>query len=706
MKKLIHGLLLGLGGAVVALALWFGGVLGRWEYPTWAWRVSAFATTNSTTSQIKLILLDQASLDWGKDPARDWKWPWPRTVYGAVLDYCKRCGAKAVGFDVLYTEPSAYQVSDDEAFADGIRRGPPFVAAVMPGKAAGDTRWPTNVPSPRFVFQGLENWNPDSSNHWKTAARASFPIPQVATNAALFANVSDMPDHDSIFRRATLFRVFDQRVLPSLGIATYLAAHPLAKVQVRANELDIDGRSIPFDEHGRAILRYRGKSQTHQTFSAAQVIESELSFLEGKQPVLPGTNTFRDCYVLLGFSAPGLLDLRPSPIAKIYPGVEIHATMLDNLLAGDFIRPVAGGVTGCGVLLLALLSGVAGIFSRKAWHSVSGFVVFLAVAVGLGFAGYALGYWWPVVPGVVATGLALVGAVVVNYATEGRQKAFIKSAFKHYLGPDVIEQIIADPSKLQLGGEERELTIYFSDIEKFSSFSERLPAKVLTPLLNDYLSAMSSIVQAEGGYVDKYIGDAIVAFWNAPLDQKDHALRACRAAVLCQRKLMGLRPVFEERTGAVVKSRIGMNTGVVKVGNMGSYERFNYTVLGDAANLASRLEGANKAFGTYLMVSESTWQQSGGNFVGRELGRLRVVGRKTPVRVYELAGLPGEERPAHFAAFEGALAKFYAGDFAAALAAFEQVPNDPASKAYAAQCRALLAHPPAAWDGVWSLTEK
>lgn len=705
-KKLLYGLCLGLGSAIIAMALWLTGLLDRWEYPTWTWRVQAMAKKAEATGQIKLILLDQASLDWGKDPARGWAWPWPRTVYTAILDYCKRCGAKAVAFDVLYTEPSAYQVPDDEALGEGIRQGPPFAAAVMPGNAAGATAWPTNTPQPHIVFQGLDVWAAHTSGDWFRATRASFPIPQVATNATVLANVSDLPDRDTIFRRAALFRVFDHQALPSLGCAAYLAAHPQARVQLQDDTLVIDDRSIPLDQNGRAILNYRGKSQTHQTFSAAAVIQSELNLKEGRAPILPGSNTFRNCYVFFGFSAPGLLDLRPSPIDKVYPGVEIHATMLDNLLTGDFIRPVGSMWTGVSVTLLALLGGVAGVLSRKAWQSVAGFFVFLLIPAGVGFASYAAGYWWPMAPGAVAVALALVGAVVVNYATEGRQKAFIKSAFKHYLGPEVIEQIIADPTRLKLGGEKRELTIFFSDIEKFSSFSERLPAPILTALLNDYLSAMSTIIQEEGGYVDKYIGDAIVAFWNAPMAQADHATRACRAALRCQRRLADLRPEFEQRTSAVVKARIGMNTGDVNVGNMGSYERFNYTILGDAANLASRLEGANKAFGTYLMVSETTWNQSGGNFTGRELGRLRVVGRKTPVRVFELAGLPGEERPAHFAAFDQALALFYAGKFAEALAAFEQLPEDPAAKAYTAQCHGLLQNPPTEWDGVLSLTEK
>ncbi len=701
--------MLGLGGALVALALWFGGQLHWLENSAWLARVRTLAKPSPATSQIKVILLDQPSLDWGKNENSWGTWPWPREVWGALLDFCKRSGVKAIGFDVLFTEPSSYGVNDDQALGDAIRRGAPFVGAAFLGEQQGEfTNWPAALPLKLPAFQAWDKAAIRFSRAWKSAPRATFPISAIATNAALLADVNGVPDFDGVYRHATLVREFDGHLMPSLGFATYLAGHPQARLALEPGWLTVDGKRFPIDKRGRAILRFigaPGAPGAHQTFNVREIIRSELLLREGKAPSI-APSALKDCYVLFGYSAPGLLDLRPTPVSKVYPGVLVHATALDNLLSRMFLRELPDLWNGLATLLLALAAGVAGRFSRNSWQTVLGFVVFLALVIGLGFAGYLAGWWWPVAPDLVAVAFALVGAVVVNYATEGRQKAFIKSAFKYYLGPEVIEQIIADPAKLQLGGEKRELTIFFSDIEKFSGFSERLDPPTLTGLLNEYLSEMGACIQGEGGYLDKYIGDAIVAFWNAPLGQDDHAARACRAALRCQRRLAELRPDFEQRTSAVVKARIGLNTGAVIVGNMGSRERFNYTILGDAANLASRLEGANKAFGTYLMVSETTWQQSGGNFVGRELGRLRVVGRKAPVRVYELAGLPGEGRPAHFAAFEAALAQFYAGEFAAALAAFEQLPDDPASRAYAAQCRALLAHPPAAWDGVWSLTEK
>jgi adenylate cyclase len=344
--------------------------------------------------------------------------------------------------------------------------------------------------------------------------------------------------------------------------------------------------------------------------------------------------------------------------------------------------------------------------SRKASQSVLAFAVLLPVPVLAALLAYHLGWWWPMVATEGAVAAALVGGVVLNYATEGRQKAFLKRAFKHYLGADVIDQIIADPGRLQLGGEKRDLTIFFSDIEKFSSFSEKLDPETLTSLLNEYLSDMTDIILAEGGYLDKYIGDAIVAFWNAPIDQPDHAVRACRAVLRCHRMLAERRAAYQQRTGVVIKARIGIHTGEVTVGNMGSRDRFNYTILGDAANLASRLEGANKVFGTYNMVSEVTWSRTQGRFLGRELGRIRVVGREQPVRVYEVLGFAGDPVPSSVPDFEAGLQLCLAGQWADALARFECHPADPPSVAYAARCRSQFSADARAWDGLWSLTEK
>jgi adenylate cyclase len=401
-----------------------------------------------------------------------------------------------------------------------------------------------------------------------------------------------------------------------------------------------------------------------------------------------------------------LLDAHPSPIHRAYPGVEIHATALDNLLTGGFMREAPVAVVAAVILLLGVLSAGAISFSRGAWHSVLVCAGFLPVPAVIAFAAYPLGWWWPMMATEGAVVAALAGSLILNYATEGRQRAFLKRAFKHYLGAEVIDQIVADPARLQLGGEKRELTLFFSDIEKFSSFSEKLDSKILTSLLNEYLSDMTDIILEEGGYLDKYIGDAIVAFWNAPADQPDHTIRAVRALLRCHRMLAERRPVYQQKTGVIIKARIGMNTGDVTVGNMGSRNRFNYTVLGDAANLASRLEGANKHFGTYNMVSESTWRQTNDRFLGRELGRIRVVGRSQPVRVYEVLAMAGEPVPGFLADFEAGLKLCLAGQWQEALDRFERHPDDPPSIAYASQCRKQLGAGGGDWDGIWKLTEK
>jgi adenylate cyclase len=345
--------------------------------------------------------------------------------------------------------------------------------------------------------------------------------------------------------------------------------------------------------------------------------------------------------------------------------------------------------------------------SRSAGGAVGWVVFFVLVPLAAGFGMYRLGWWWPVMVQEVAVLLALGIGEIVNYSTEGKQKRFIKGAFKQYLSGEVIEQMLKNPDQLKLGGEKRELSIFFSDLQGFSAISEKLGPVALTALLNDYLTDMSDIIMEEGGTVDKYEGDAIIAFWNAPLTQADHAVRACQAALRCQRKLNERRPEFYERTGVQLFMRIGIHTGDVVVGNMGSHNRFNYTVLGDAANLASRLEGANKPFGTFFMVSEVTWSQARvAGFHAREIGSIMVVGRKAPVKVFEVLGLGDEPAPPWLAGWEKALLCLRVGKWKDARELFAGWPDDPLARKYLQLCDELLAGSLAGWDGIWKLTEK
>ncbi|MHC1726469.1 MAG: CHASE2 domain-containing protein [Syntrophobacteraceae bacterium] len=718
-RKFLEGMLIGLAAALAALSIWRMGFLDRWEYATWAWRAQYFAGPGPSTDRIKLILLDQASLDWGKKQGLSW--PWPREVYAPLIDFCSRHGAKAVIFDVIYSEPSPYAVSDDRALAEAVCRAPAFVGSLCLYSDGGySTSWPEGI-SNRLSLR-IENLEEFGGSRGKeiAMASASFPITEVASCATILGNVMETSDVDGVFRRVSLFRTFDGRVVPSLGLAAFGAGSPEVRNnppgsptrqeclgRIEAGRLEIGGRSIPLDSNGRMILRFRGPAGTYQSFNAADIIESELLAGAGAKETIQNTGSFKDAYVFFGFTAPGLLDLRPTPLSNVSPGTEIHATLLDNMLTGDFLRDPHWVTAALSTLLLALFTALAVVMlAKRAWHSVMAFSVLFPLPAALGFAFYPLGIWWPVIVQETAVLSALMGAIVVNYATEGRQKAFFRRAFSQYLSPAVIQRLVDDPSQLKLGGERRELTIFFSDLEGFSSFSERLPPDTLTRLLNDYLSDMTDIILDEGGTLDKYEGDAIIAFWNAPLAQPDHAERACRATLRCQQRLAGRREEFRNRTGTLLRARVGINTGEVTVGNMGSSKRFDYTVLGDAANLASRLEGANKAFGTYTMISEATWQKTNSKFAGRQIGLIRVVGRSNPVRVFEPRGDTTDADLAAVEQFERGLSLCFEKKWLEALKEFRNLPDDPVAVVYAEQCRKLLEDPSMDWDCVWNLTSK
>ena len=704
LRKLIQALAIALAATLLCTVAWWRGTFDAWEGATWSARVRVFAKPSAFTDRIKLIMLDQGSLEWAKKEM-DLGWPWMRQAYSPIVEFCRLSGAKVLGMDMIFSETSLSGGEDDETFGGVLAQSNDVVMSFFMGAQSADVpSWPAGIPAPRWTLDA------SAAGHLATNLvedHATFPVLPIATNAAMLANVKWKPDSDGVYRRVVPLRLLAGHPVPLLGLATYLNTVPVSDrtAVLSGGELKIGSRTIPLDASGQALLRFRGPQGTHQRFSAGEIIQSVARLQKGEKPNV-STNALRGCYVLMGSTAPALEDLKASPMSQSYPGVELHATFLDNLLAGDFAWELSSSSVAIMAGLLSLLAAFAVLLCRKAWETTAVLVACLVVPVALAFAAYPAGLAWPLVYSEFTVGLALASATILNYATEGRQRRFVKSAFNQYVGADVLDELVLHPEKLTLGGEKRELTMFFSDIEKFSSFSEKLDPPRLIELLNVYLTEMGAILREEGAYVDKFVGDAIVAFWNAPIRQEDHAARAVRATLRCQRRCAELRAEWAERFGPVVKTRIGLNTGEVVVGNMGSRDKFNYTMLGDAANAASRLEGANKAFGTYIMVAEPTWHAAKGAVLGRELGLITVVGRKSALRVFEPIALAGESLPGWVAEYERGLAAVRAGAWSEALAIFAAIPDEPASRIYAARCKDLVEGRMPAWDGVWNLTEK
>jgi len=701
-RQLLQGLLIGLAAAIVAGLLGWSGLLTPLENSTWSWRAGHFAAGPQATTPIVLIALDQKSLDWGHQE-NDLSWPWPREAYTLVLDFCRRAGARAIAFDLLFSEPSLYGVEDDLTFAGALRRTPGSVGSLTLGSGSGTVIWPEDS-------RNLPPWYAEDRGRLPTqreVTAASLPIPELAGAFARLGNVAAQPDKDGIFRRSALLGRYEERPILSLPLAALLAAEPQLQVRKIPHGIQVGGHPVSTDRWGQAILNYRGPSGTFPTYSAAAVIQSELLLQEDQPPPLD-PQLFRGAYVFFGLTAPGLYDLRPTPLDGVFPGMEIHATALDNLLSDDFIRPAPGALNQLVLFAGALLAGIGISLSRNLRQTFGCTLFTLPLPFLAGFFAYPQHFWLPIAAPLAGVVLALVGGISLNYATEGRKKRQIRQAFNQYLHPTVIEQLVNQPERLRLGGEKRELSMFFSDLQGFTGLSERLDPEALTGLLNDYLTEMSDIILDAGGTIDKYEGDAIIAFWNAPLEQQDHAQRAVQTALACQQRLAARRPDYLARAGVELYMRIGINTGQAIVGNMGSTRRFDYTMLGDAVNLAARLEGVNKIFGTEILISAATRHQLDDTLPAREVASVAVAGREEATTVYEPLD---PQRYREMLALREAYAKgqrlFRAGDFVAALEIFSRLSaQDKPSLAFASRCRELLDEPPESWQGVWVLESK
>jgi adenylate cyclase len=659
-----------------------------------------------------------------------------------------RGGARSLVFDVIFSEPSVYGAEDDRAFIDAGAGYGRVVQTVFFSSQSGSYRsWPPDLDKPLFDPQGfgafLDRFGVDD-------AAAQFPIEGLRDAAGILGSITGRADSDGIIRRVNLFTFFDGKAVPGLSAAALLVSGEGNRIVYNSGKKNLEWGDyvVPVDGEGKTLLRYRGDLERWPHYSAMHILKSADARAEGDAAFmetgeyLPPEN-FRDAYVFFGFYAPGLYDVFSTPISSVFPGMGVHLTMLDNLLGQDFIRESPLWLDISIIIAMTVLITVLVLYSNRIALTVAGTGLFFAVLVFCSVGAYQFaGTWVPLAPSLAAGILAFLAAALYSYATEGSQKRFIKSAFSRYLAPQVIEQIIADPAKLNLGGEKREMTALFTDIQRFASISEALQTeysgdgpKVLVNLLNLYLTEMSNIVLANGGTIDKYEGDAIVAFFGAPIWTTDHPSLACRSAIEMKKRekelaktimnpggdfYLPLGKLIEQgviRKDRPLYTRLGVNSGDMVVGNMGTPDKMDYTIMGNAVNLAARLEGVNKHYDTGgILVSEYTKEKIGDEFVLRGLSRVRVAGINTPLRLYELLALrngASRETLDMTAVWEKAFTAYENREFLEAGNAFASIAqkdkDDGAARLYLGRCERYIAAPPPAdtWDdGVDTLTEK
>src|SRR5690606_26375116 len=519
--------------------------------------------------------------------------------------------------------------------------------------------------------------------------RVLAPIPELARAASTLGHTNGTARYE--FPAVP----FEDDSYPSFALEVARQHLDVPREQVRlelGHGVWLRDRFIPTDERTRFVVNYRGASR-FPTMSFAQLLTED-----GPGPDLEGK------VVLIGASAAGLGETFATPFNPFLPGIEWRATVIDNILRQDFMvhrddtLPLDLGF----LLFGGLIIGWLGQRGRLLALSL-GLAAVAAIVVAANLAAFfELGRWLDLF--LPLAGLVAIYAVVVlyKYFVGGRKELQIRAAFQHYLSPALVEQVVRDPALLRLGGEQKELTVLFADIRDSTGLGARLPAPVFVELLNEVMDTMTAVLFAHDGMLDKYTGDVLVAVFGAPLPQPDHALRACRCALAMLEELEPVQARWARPDLPPIEIGIGINTGSMLIGNMGSKGRFSYTVIGDEANLGSRLEAATKNFGVQILISEATWQRVRHQMTARDLDAVTFRGMARPVRVYEVLGtqpLP-DEQARRLEVFEAGLAAWRRQRWQEAAALFEQVlaldPDDRPGQIYLERCRVRLAGQPEA----------
>jgi adenylate cyclase len=664
-KKVAAGLALGLAGSVIVLMLdllfaALAGGTGRHalrtvELKTYDWRLEHTARPETARTDIALVEIDESTLR-NLQPNVG-RWPWPRVVHASIFDYLSRGKPRVIAYDVNFADPDltvGFQYGDD--VWSGRESDAALIEAV---RSAGNVIMLADA-----TFEGRPGDAPPPADPGYRLGPGILDRPVIfapfgglaSASAALGHNFFVL-DPDGPIRHTVPFVGSEGRYLPSLGVAAALHAWglPPSEVSLDGGHLRFAERAMPLSrrrvgtaggtqEYLWALINFRGpalladlKSRPYPRYSFFDLLYSEEQILAGVAPDVDPA-VFRDKIVFVGVTAAGLHDVFETPFARgKMPGIQIHAAVADDILSNRFIRPAGVGSQLALILVAGLLIGTIATL-LPAWYATA---ATLAVGAAFGWATvllFARGLWIPLSEPTLAMALALFGGVGYQYFVEGREKRQVKRLFGRYVSKDVYDQLLADPARARLGGQRREMTVLFSDIRGFTTFSEAGQPEEIVAVLNVYFTHMVDIVFRHKGTLDKFVGDMVMALFGAPLDDADHADHAVEAALEMIDELQRLNKGWQAEGRTELDIGIGINTGSMIAGNIGSEAIMSYTVIGDAVNLGARLESLNKNYGTRIIISDATRSRLKGRYAFRALGEVVVKGKSYAVPIFEVVG--------------------------------------------------------------------
>ncbi|MBU1171067.1 MAG: CHASE2 domain-containing protein [Proteobacteria bacterium] len=694
-----------------------------------------------TENHVVIAAIDEKSLK------EEGKWPWPRSTMARLVTKASDAGVRVVAFDVGFIEDDDSRIletltrlkktipsddptclsyldqlylnaDNDTLFAQsvtnssaGVVLGYYFNLEEIPGM--DETRDEQEERLDRIIGSQA-NMAASSEKAVKNAGfiqamdvQPSIRILSESTDYSGFFNMR--ADIDGIVRSMpAIITLNDNHYVPlSLSAIRAWTQSPINLTIGEENHISIDigDYHVPTDRNGRIIINYRGGPKTFSHISITDILHDRIT---------PGI--LKDKILMVGATSPGLSDNRPTPFSTVFPGCEIHANLIDSILSRDLLYyPPLYELWS---VLCIVLAGTVLAVCLPMLGALTGLILYVGLAIFYGglcqylFSknGLILDMAYPL------TVLTLVYITVTanRYLTETRKKKFISDAFSTYLAPSVVKQLIKSPEKLGLGGEDRDITAFFSDIQGFTGISEKLSPKELVELLNEFLTEMTNIILDHEGTVDKFEGDAIIAFFGAPLTLKNHAQNACKACITMHERLLILNEKWKAEQRPQLYMRIGLSSGTAVVGNMGSVNRMDYTMMGDVVNTAARLEGVNKIYGSYSMISDATRKMAGPSIVTREIDTIYLLGKHEPVTVYQIMGHQGrvnETLEKSMELYEKGLSCYKQKAFDKALSHFNSVlsliPDDGPSKTMSGRCRDFITCPPdSSWNGVFKITSK